>query len=175
MFQEFLRENQTEYIYHTEVWWLSSGNVIERFVALRSEIWEFLQNDRKEKPELGNKDWLCDLTFLTNITGHLNHFSSQLQGKTQYCQGIPWKTVAVQDSSGERKLVTLPNMQGIVSCKWNDTQGTVWNIHGLCREAGVGIWRKVLSVKKKTSKSISYLLILFPCHLKMLNYIYNWN
>ncbi len=61
MFQEFLHENQTEYgdlIYHTEVWWLSRGNVIQRFVALRSEIWEFLQNDRKEKPELGNKDWL---------------------------------------------------------------------------------------------------------------------
>jgi hypothetical protein len=91
LFQEFLRENETEYgdlIYHTEIRWLSRGNVLQRFFILRSEIREFLQKDRKEKPRLENKYWLYDLALLTDITGHLNHFNSQLQGKTQLISDI---------------------------------------------------------------------------------------
>uniref|UniRef100_A0A4X2KNG3 SPIN-DOC-like zinc-finger domain-containing protein n=1 Tax=Vombatus ursinus TaxID=29139 RepID=A0A4X2KNG3_VOMUR len=85
-FQEFLKEvgaTGNDVLYHTEVRWLSRGRVLQRFVALREEIIQFLENDSKNFPELHNEVWNNDLYFLCDITGHLNELNLQLQGKNQ--------------------------------------------------------------------------------------------
>ena len=37
----------------------------------------------KEFPELSSPDWLADLAFLTDLTGHLNSLNNRLQGRDQ--------------------------------------------------------------------------------------------
>lgn len=85
-FQAFLEEVAADYddlLYHTEVRWLSRGKVLQRFISLKEEIIQFLENDPKQFAELTDEDWNNDLSFLCDITGHLNELNVQLQGKTQ--------------------------------------------------------------------------------------------
>jgi hypothetical protein len=67
LFRAFLKEvsvNYSDSLYHTKVHWLSSGRVLQRFVALRDKIVQFLEN-------------------YPSITCHLNEHNLQLQGKAQ--------------------------------------------------------------------------------------------
>ena len=83
-FRAFLEEVDAKYedlVYHTEVRWLSRGRVLQRFVALKEEISQFLKNDSKKFEELESEPWNHDLFFLCDITAHLNDLNMQLQGK----------------------------------------------------------------------------------------------
>ena len=82
-FRSFLEQIQSDYQavpYHTNVRWLSRGNVLKRFVELRSEIRQFLTEKGKETDVFDDKTWLSELAFLTDITGHLNTLNQRLQG-----------------------------------------------------------------------------------------------
>jgi hypothetical protein len=56
---------------------------LQRFVAIKEEILQFLQTDQRKFPQLDDEDWNNDLYFLTDITSHLNELNLQLQGKSQ--------------------------------------------------------------------------------------------
>lgn len=82
-FQVFLESISAAYgdvVYHTEVRWLSRGNVLKRFFALRDEIKSFLQEKGRDASVMEDGDWIGDLAFLADITGHLNDLNLKLQG-----------------------------------------------------------------------------------------------
>ena len=80
-FKSFLADMDSEYgelLYHTEIRWLSRGNVLKRFFALRNEIASFLEMKNKAVPLLADATFQCYLAFLTDITYHLNELNLKL-------------------------------------------------------------------------------------------------
>ena len=75
-FEPFLlADMDSEYsklLYQTEIRWLSHGNVLKHFFALRNEIASFLEMKNKAVPLLADATFQCNLAFLTDITHHLN-------------------------------------------------------------------------------------------------------
>lgn len=85
-FTSFLESLDSEYrelLYHTEIRWLSRGNVLKRFFALREEIDSFMKMKNKEVPQLADSTFISNLAFLTDLTSHLNALNTNLQGKKQ--------------------------------------------------------------------------------------------
>jgi len=85
-FVQFLDDVDAEYgniIYHSEVRWLSRGKVLERFINLLPHINDFLdqKNIHEFDQYLCDVQWVRDLAFLTDVTGHLNVLNLALQGK----------------------------------------------------------------------------------------------
>jgi hypothetical protein len=67
---------------------LSAGKCLERFFALRREIPLFLKDEISSdttdlEQEMLNPTFLSELTFLTDITKHMNNLNMKLQGKQQ--------------------------------------------------------------------------------------------
>jgi len=79
-FIKFLEELDCEYgdlLLHTDVRWLSRGKCLERFFYLRKEIFNFLKTNITTdttyfESQLVDKQFLCSLEFLTDISQHLN-------------------------------------------------------------------------------------------------------
>ena len=85
-FTSFLLDLDTEYgelLYHTEVRWLSRGNVLRRLFSLRQEIALFMAMKDNDVRELSDPSFLSDLEFLTDVTQHLNKLNVKLQGSKQ--------------------------------------------------------------------------------------------
>ena len=85
-FTSFLSSMESEYgelLYHTEVRWLTRGNVLRRFFALREEIGLFMAMKKNDIPELCNPTFISNLAFLTDLTDHLNMLNRSLQGPKQ--------------------------------------------------------------------------------------------
>ncbi|KAL3980946.1 trypsin [Sarotherodon galilaeus] len=88
-FIAFLEETDADHqdlLYHSRVHWLSLGKVFQRVWELKEEIAVFLERQGKtdEFPELGNKSWMCDFAFATDVFSHLNELNVKLQGKEQF-------------------------------------------------------------------------------------------
>ncbi|KAI4808688.1 hypothetical protein KUCAC02_000736 [Chaenocephalus aceratus] len=67
---------------------MSRGKCLERFYALRLKIPVFLENSLTADTSaycdtLRDPHFLCDMAFLTDISGHLNCLNVRLQGKDQ--------------------------------------------------------------------------------------------
>ena len=76
-FQSFLNEINAEYkdvVYHSEVRWLSRGQVLHRFISLLPAINDFLEKKGEKKFDqyLTDQLWMRDLCFLADLTNHLN-------------------------------------------------------------------------------------------------------
>ncbi|XP_023227897.1 general transcription factor II-I repeat domain-containing protein 2A-like [Centruroides sculpturatus] len=85
-FQEFLKNIDAEYsdiVYFAEIRWLSRGQMLKRFYDLLNEIKSFMTSKAKSVPEFDDANWLADLAFLVDLTGHLNDLNTRLQGKNQ--------------------------------------------------------------------------------------------
>ena len=76
-------------VYHTDVRWLSSANVLQRFIALKPEISKFLETETKEFSEQVDSSWNEDFFFLGDITSHLNDLNIKLQGKGKLIFDLP--------------------------------------------------------------------------------------
>ena len=80
-FQTFLKEIDAECSdlpYHTAVGWLSCGKVLLRFYNLRKEINLFLRDKNKTDPILSNPVLVSKLSFLVDITFHVNDLNLKL-------------------------------------------------------------------------------------------------
>jgi hypothetical protein len=68
---------------HAEVRWLSRGRELRRLVELKEEVKLFLT---EKNPTLAglfhNENWLCNLSYLTDIFENLNELNTSLQGET---------------------------------------------------------------------------------------------
>ena len=90
-FITFLEELNAEFSdlpLYTNVRLLSAGKVLQHFFGLRKEILLFLQTEQlgetqMYQTQLCDKNFLCNLAFLTDMTMHLNVLNLNLQGRNQ--------------------------------------------------------------------------------------------
>ena len=85
-FKSFLEAMESEYdefLYHTDVRWLSRGNVLKRYFALREEIGLFMALKNAEILQLGESKFNSDLAFLCDLTSNMNDLNTTLQGHTK--------------------------------------------------------------------------------------------
>ena len=85
-FITFLEELNAEFSdlpLYTNIRWLSAGKVLKHFFGLRMDILSFLAGELSEihvyQTQLRDKNFLCKLSFLVDITMHLNVLSLRLQ------------------------------------------------------------------------------------------------
>lgn len=74
-FRSLLEEMDSAYTdlpLHSAVRWLSCGKVLERFVSCIDAIKVFLVEKGQHYPQLEDEEWIVKLSFLADITGHLN-------------------------------------------------------------------------------------------------------
>ena len=83
--QEF-DENHEELLLHTEVRWLSRGNMLSRVESLKEEMAEFFSrigsNIRYQvlASKLTDQEWLVKLAYLSDVFTRLNELNKSLQG-----------------------------------------------------------------------------------------------
>ncbi|XP_065576307.1 general transcription factor II-I repeat domain-containing protein 2A-like [Artemia franciscana] len=84
-FHNFLKEIDSEFVdlpYYTAVRWLICGKILLHFFELRSQIDLFLTEKNKPWLLLSDCEWIWELAFFADMTGHMNHLNLKLQGKT---------------------------------------------------------------------------------------------
>lgn len=78
-----LTEPITDMSLYCIVRWLSTYDVLYKFVALLEPISEFLETKKQSYPQLKDSDWILDLMFLCDIMEHLKLLNVALQGKNK--------------------------------------------------------------------------------------------
>lgn len=79
---EDMGSNFTSLLLHTEVRWLSTGNVLTRVVELREELAIFLEGEENFSTLLRENNFSLKLAYLSDIFQKLNHLNTYLQGST---------------------------------------------------------------------------------------------
>ena len=89
---------QMNLLYHTEVRWLSRGNVLKRFLDLKDETVEFLKLHKKIcwLDFFDDKEWISKLCYLCDIFERLNTLNTSLQGKQSNIMNFVDKLSAFQ-------------------------------------------------------------------------------
>ena len=89
--KEFLNNLHSEHgdlVYYCEVRWLSRGDVLMRFYELRDEVEQFMEMNGKPVRDLKDSKWLCDLTFMVDITKYITELNITLQGPNQLLSSL---------------------------------------------------------------------------------------
>lgn len=82
-FEALLEATENEYeetVYHTNVRWLNEG-CASKYLDLLNEIKLSMEKKGREAEEFNDGEWITNLAFLVDVTGHLNKFNKELQGK----------------------------------------------------------------------------------------------
>ena len=77
--------------------WLSTYDVLNRFVVLLKPIIAFLDEKKQSYPQLKDKDWIYDLMFFTDTMEHLKKLNISLQGNVRF-----WRSGTTADGSGDK-------------------------------------------------------------------------
>ena len=84
IFKTFCQEMGAEHkvlLYHTEVRWLSRGQVLKRLFELQKEVSTFLKNKNLEySNRFDNEEFLLGLAYLEDIFSHFNEINLSIQG-----------------------------------------------------------------------------------------------
>ncbi|XP_067139088.1 protein FAM200C-like [Centruroides vittatus] len=84
IFKELCKEMGSEFevlLYHSNVWWLSRGQVLNRVFALREELALFLQEHQHGHADcFKNSEFILMLAYMADIFAALNHLNQQMQG-----------------------------------------------------------------------------------------------
>ena len=85
-------------LYHTEVRWLSKGNVLKRLPDLHVEVKVFfkLQNKEDRVALFNDNSWLLTPSYIADIFEKLNILNLSLQGKERYIIDFVEKLTAFQ-------------------------------------------------------------------------------
>lgn len=76
-----MHAEHTELLYYSSVRWLCRGKTLERFYEVLEHVITFLRDKNFFFDELKDTEWLTDLAFFVDVTGHLNSLNTNLQGK----------------------------------------------------------------------------------------------
>ena len=80
-FCEDAMANQNTLLLHSQVRWLSRGNVMDRFLKLKDEVCDFLkQQDDSRSSLLEDNLWLARLNYLSSIFNIFNELNVSMQG-----------------------------------------------------------------------------------------------
>ncbi|XP_039459195.1 protein ZBED8-like [Oreochromis aureus] len=84
IFSELCKEMGSEVevlLYHSNVWWLSRGQVLNRVFAMRVELALFLQEHQHCHADcFKNPEFILILAYMADIFAALNHLNQQMQG-----------------------------------------------------------------------------------------------
>jgi len=84
LFKTLCQEMNAEHevlLYHTEVHWLSRGQVLKRIFMLKTEVSLFLkEKDNSLFEYFKKKDFICKLAYLADIFNHMNDICLSIQG-----------------------------------------------------------------------------------------------
>lgn len=81
---EEMGSEHTALLLHTDIRWLSRGNVLQRLFMLRDECAHFLRNTVKNEyllEQLNNSKFIALMAYLADIFAKLNELNCSLQGK----------------------------------------------------------------------------------------------
>ncbi|XP_067124137.1 general transcription factor II-I repeat domain-containing protein 2A-like [Centruroides vittatus] len=123
-FKNFLEELKDEELpndinFFCIVRWLSSYNVLNRFVDLFDPITAFLKEKEITYSELDYDEWLQDLMFLTDVMEHLQTLNLKLQGKDKIisdlsqCEFSISNIIMTQKASGKLELIEMQEDQAL--------------------------------------------------------------
>ena len=76
--------------------WLSTSNLLSRFVDLLNPIIDFLEVKGKMYPQLKNNSWMQDLMFLTDVMKHLQNLNLALQGSEKVISDLAQTVLSFQ-------------------------------------------------------------------------------
>ena len=83
IFKKLCRETGAQHevlLYHTEVRWLSKGQVLKRLIKLRKEVSFFKGKTSLHSLQFDCKKFLCGLAYLADVFSHLNEVNLSTQG-----------------------------------------------------------------------------------------------